>query len=437
MAYLLDEYEPDLDEWIKYYYEESAPDVWHQVCYLWHLGKDLLPDIEQEDLFEAYKIDLSLVPIISAIENKGIRIDRKSLETELGVVMAQLNKLEAKIHETLGSNINANSPIQILNVLREDLALPIKSTQDRELRKHLENHEIIAIILEHRKLSKLYSTFLYGMYQDLNKDRVQTTFGMVNTVTGRLTSSDRNLQAVPPSVKKLFIPDAGKVFIYADYSQLELNLLANLSQDPNMIKVVNRGEDLHRSTASAVFGTPVSEIGDSERATGKQINYSIIYGSSPRTVADALKITYQQAKNFMGIYDNKFPQVNKIREEAHRTVLFDGFVTEPLGGRKRRFSNEEIEEDPNRVKRQAWNFLLQGQAASLLRRVMVSLVEQIPYLEINLQVHDSLLMSYPKDKYSESIGVAIKDTMENSVPLAVKLPVDMGIGNTWEEACKH
>ena len=253
MAYLLDEYEPDLDEWIKYYYEESAPDELHQVCYLWHLGRDLLSEIEQEGLLEAYKIDLKLASIISKMETQGIRIDQKGLETELSEEKLKLNSLQAKIHEALGCNVNANSPLQLLNSLREDLALPIKSTQEQELRKYREYHEIIPTILEYRKLSKLYSTFLFGMYQDLKRGRVRTAIGAVNTVTGRLTSSERNLQAVPSSAKRFFIPDAGKVFIYADYSQLELNLLANLSQDSNMIKAVNSGEDLHKSIASAIF----------------------------------------------------------------------------------------------------------------------------------------------------------------------------------------
>ncbi len=418
-------------------------------------ARALQPEVEQAGLLKLYdEIDLPLVRVLAGMEQAGVKIDRKVLEEMSSRLEREVEAKGNEICEQAGCRFNINSPKQLGDVLfnKMNLPKPVKygkgktiSTAVDVLEQLALTHDIARLVLEYRQLSKLKSTYVDALPALLNPatGRLHTTFGQTGTATGRLSSANPNLQNIPirtelgREIRAAFTVEPGHVLLAADYSQIELRLLAHFSKDPLLVEAYRRGDDIHTLTASQVFGVPPLMVTTDHRRQAKVVNFGIVYGLSPFGLSQTLGIEPREAKQFIDAYFEKYKGVrtfiDKTLEEARR----DQKVT-TLFGRVRPIPDINSKNSNQRgfAERTAVNTPLQGTAADLIKIAMIRIDAALRERELKsrmtLQVHDELVFEVPESEV-ETMRTLVREQMENVHPLTVPLLVEVGVGQNWRD----
>jgi DNA polymerase-1 len=415
----------------------------------------MLAEMELEGLLR--DIELPLLEVLADMEWEGITIDRalfQRLSDELG---RDLSRLEQEIARVAGTELNLNSPRQLASVLFEKHQLPVlKKTKtgpstDADVLEQLATigHELPRLILEYRELQKLKSTYVDALPQRINRKtgRIHTSFNQAGAATGRLSSAEPNLQNIPvrtargEAIRAGFVPREGWRFLVADYSQIELRIMAHLSGDPAFIAAFRQGGDIHRQTAALIFNVAPGEVTGEMRARAKTINFATIYGQGPFALSRQLNISQEDARGFIARYFERFSGVRAFLDRQIELARQQGYVETLF---KRRRYIPEIKERNFSLRasgeRNAQNSPLQGSAADLIKLAMVRIHRAIRERglagKMLLQVHDELVFEAPPGEV-EALGRLVREQMENVVPLLVPLVVDIGIGPNWLEAKQH
>ena len=366
-----------------------------------------------------------------------------------------MNEIEARIYELAGEQFNIASPKQVGEILFDKLKIVEKAKKTKtgqyvtseEVLQQLKNkHEIVADILEHRGLKKLIGTYIDALPKLINPrtGHIHTSFNQTITATVRLSSSDPNLQNIPirgedgKEIRKAFIPEPGCLFFSADYSQIELRVMAHLSDDANMIHVFQEGKDLHAATAANIYKKPIEEVTRDERTKSKRANFGIIYGITVFGLADRLDIPRYEAKMLIDGYFDTFPQVHDYMEKSKEVARKQGYVT-TLFGRRRYLPDINSANSVVRgfAERNAINAPIQGTAADIIKVAMIHIFQRFKAEGVKskmiLQVHDELNFSvYPDEK--EKVERIVIEEMQNAFHMSVPLVADSGFGDNWLEA---
>ncbi len=415
----------------------------------------LYPKLKEEGLEEVYQeIELPLVEVLAHMEFNGVKLDLGKLQALSRELEQELSALEEEIYRKAGVRFNINSPKQLGEVLFEKLRLPlIKKTKktkgystDMEVLRELSSmHEVPGLVLKYRQLAKIKSTYIEPLagYIHPETGRIHTTYHQTGTATGRLSSSDPNLQNIPirgelgKKVREAFVAEDGWLLLSADYSQIELRVVAHMSGDEKLIKAFKEGEDIHRATAEEVFAD-LDLPQDEKRRRAKIINFSIIYGTSAYSLSKELGVDVHQAADFIRRYFEKYPGVKSYIDRTVAEAKEKGYVR-TLFGRKRRIPelrspNKNIQAAGERI---AMNTPIQGTAADIMKKAMIEVYRRIKERGLEtkmiMQVHDELVLEVPEDELEEVKGL-VKETMEKVVELKVPLVVDLAYGKNWREA---
>ena len=412
-----------------------------------------LKKAECEDLF--YNIEMPLMPVLAEMEMNGVCLDTASLAETSKQFTNRMNEIEARIYELAGEHFNIASPKQVGEILFDKLKIVEKAKKTKtgqyvtseEVLQQLKNkHEIVADILEHRGLKKLIGTYIDALPKLINPKtgHIHTSFNQTITATGRLSSSDPNLQNIPirgedgKEIRKAFIPEPGCLFFSADYSQIELRVMAHLSQDSEMIKVFSEGKDLHAATAANIYKKPIEEVTRDERTKSKRANFGIIYGITVFGLAERLDIPRDEAKMLIDGYFDTFPQVHDYMEKSKEVARQQGYVT-TLFGRRRYLPDINSHNATVRgfAERNAINAPIQGTAADIIKVAMIRIYNRFKAEGIRskmiLQVHDELNFSVYPDEKEKVEGIVLQE-MQNALNLSVPLVADSGFGQNWLEA---
>ena len=412
-----------------------------------------LKRFECEELF--YTIEMPLMPVLAEMEMNGVCLDTASLKETSTILTNRLKEIEHRIYELAGKSFNIASPKQVGTILFDDLKIidkPKKTktgqyvTSEEVLQQLKNKHEIVADILQYRGLTKLLGTYIDTLPNLINKHtgHIHTSFNQAVTATGRLSSSDPNLQNIPirgedgKEIRKAFVPEPGCLFFSADYSQIELRVMAHLSNDENMIEVFREGKDLHAATAANIYKKPIEEVTRDERSKSKRANFGIIYGITVFGLAERLNISRDEAKQLIDGYFATFPQVHDYMEKAKQEARQKGYVT-TLFGRRRYLPDINSANATVRgfAERNAINAPIQGTAADIIKVAMIRIFNRFKAEGIRskmiLQVHDELNFSvYPEEK--GRVEAIVIEEMQNAFPLSVPLVADSGFGANWLEA---
>ena len=412
-----------------------------------------LKKYECEDLF--YNIEMPLMPVLAEMEMNGVCLDTESLADTSKQLTKRMYEIEQHIYELAGQQFNIASPKQVGEILFDKLKIiekPKKTktgqyvTSEEVLQQLQHKHEIVADILEHRGLKKLIGTYIDALPKLINPrtGHIHTSFNQTITATGRLSSSDPNLQNIPirgedgKEIRKAFVPEPGCLFFSADYSQIELRVMAHLSNDEHMIEVFREGKDLHAATAANIYKKPIEEVTRDERTKSKRANFGIIYGITVFGLAERLDIPREEAKMLIDGYFDTFPQVHQYMEQSKEVARKQGYVT-TLFGRRRYLPDINSANSVVRgfAERNAINAPIQGTAADIIKVAMIHIYERFKKEGIRskmiLQVHDELNFSvYPEEK--EKVEKIVLEEMQNAFHMKVPLVADSGFGNNWLEA---
>jgi len=400
-------------------------------------------------------IELPLAAVLADMEAVGVRLDLAAMDRIRGELDGLIAEASAAIYREAGEEFNINSPKAVGSVLFEKMGLPGASKTKTGYATGVEvlgplsaEHPIAAKILEYREVAKLKSTYVDALPQLLDKrtGKLHTTFHQLGAATGRLSSTNPNLQNIPVrteagrTVRRAFLPPTpGNVFLAADYSQIELRLFAHLSGDRNLIDAFARGEDVHAFTARAVFGVPSDAPLDPElRRRAKAVNFGILYGMGSFGLAQSAGMTRAQAREFIGSYFARFPEIKRYIDASLERARADGYITTLLG--RRRYLPDlksHIHAQRAAAERMAMNAPLQGSAADLIKRAMVDVARRIRKdgadARMVLQVHDELMFDVPRGGV-ERLRALVRHEMEHAMELAVPLVVDFKVGPTWADA---
>ena len=420
------------------------------------LKNKLEPELKQqgaEKLF--YEIEMPLMPVLAEMEMTGVCLDTDSLSETSKQLTQRMLDIEQRIYELAGEHFNIASPKQVGDILFDKLKIIDKAkktkkgqyvTSEEVLQQLRHKHEIVGLILDHRGLKKLLGTYIEALPKLINPrtGHIHTSFNQTITATGRLSSSDPNLQNIPirgedgKEIRKAFIPEPGCLFFSADYSQIELRVMAHLSQDPQMIEVFREGKDLHAATAANIYKKPIEEVTRDERTKSKRANFGIIYGITVFGLAERLDIPRDEAKMLIDGYFDTFPQVHDYMEKSKEVARQQGYVT-TLFGRRRYLPDINSANSVVRgfAERNAINAPIQGTAADIIKVAMIHIFQRFKTEGIKskmiLQVHDELNFSvYPDEK--EKVEHIVLEEMQNAFQMAVPLVADSGFGDNWLEA---
>jgi len=424
---------------------------------LFNLTKYWLDSLDEREMKILNEIEIPLSYVLSDMEKTGVSVDRNYLNELTSELDRQITMLEGKIYELAGEPFNINSPKQVGKILFEKLELKSSkkrgksknSTSAEVLNALAEEHEIARLILEYRKYSKLKSTYTEALPAliDPKDSRIHTTFNQTVTTTGRLSSSNPNLQNIPirtpegNKIRQAFVPkDRVNYFMMsADYSQIELRLLAHVSGDENLINAFKSGVDVHTLTASKVFEVPIEKVTKEMRYKSKAVNFGIVYGQSKYGLAKALKITPDEAEKFIDKYFETYPKIQIYMRSMVELIQKQEYV-ETIFGRKRYLANEI--NSPNGMirefaKRAAINHPMQGSASDLIKLAMIDFYKKLRDNNLKsrliLQVHDELVIEVEKSEL-ETVKKLVLESMELNQPLKVPLLVDINTGETWKES---
>ena len=407
---------------------------------------EVIRSFKMEKLYE--EMEMPLTSILFEMEEEGIRCEMDILDEIAQRTLAEIEKEQAEIWRLAGKEFNINSPKQLGDILYDDLGLPSgkkRSTSADKLEKLAGEHEIIPHILTYRKLSKIYSTYAEGLKKYIYKDgRIHTVYNQCATQTGRLSSSEPNLQNISVrdeqgrEIRRAFLPDEGCVLISSDYHQIELRMLADMADEKSLIEAFNSGIDIHTKTAMDVFDKTEEEVTPADRRSAKTVNFGIVYGISDFGLAEQLGVSRWEAADFIDRYYEKYPGIRTYMKSLVSFCEKNGYV-ETLSGRRREIP--EIK-NPNRMvrefgKRAAMNAPIQGSAADLIKIAMIHIDDMMKKAGVKsrmiLQVHDELIFNVPEDEI-ETMKELIRDGMENAMKLKVPLSAECAIGKTWYEA---
>jgi DNA polymerase-1 len=425
----------------------SAEDAW-VARELWHT---LRPKLETEKLMDVFaQVDLPLVQVLSRMESNGVCIDTDYLAQLARDFEREMIAIDQKIQAVTGRPINLNSPKQLAQLLFEELKLPVQSktktgysTDASVLEVLAELHEIPKMLLEYREISKLKGTYIDPLpgLRDAKTGKIHAGFHQTVTATGRLSSSDPNLQNIPirslrgQKIRRAFIPSPGNLLVAADYSQIELRLLAHMSGDVELTRSFKKNEDVHRRTASEIFGIAPEQVDDRQRGIAKAINFGLMYGKSAFGLAQELKISRKEAQETIDRYFQRYTGVKQYLDHTVLEAKEKGAVFTLLG-RKRalpdiRSSNHAVRSNAERM---AMNSPIQGTAADLMKIAMIQIDEELRKRKLRskltIQVHDEVVLDCPKDETS-SVQQMITEVMEGAMKLNVPLIVNSAVADNW------
>lgn len=426
----------------------------YKVCAVYDLFVLYAERLNEQEQTLYKNVELPLVRVLYDMEKQGVCVDRNVLATLSEKYEAELSELVGKIHELAGEVFNVNSTQQLGKILFEKLKIGdgVKKKKDsarykttaEELEKYADESEIVRYLLRYRKIQKLNSTYIEGFKPLIEKGRVHTTYGQSNTQTGRLSSLNPNLQNIPVrteegrELRKLFVASEGNVLIDADYSQIELRLLAHFSGCKELIDGYCNGADIHKITAAQVFGVAPEEVTSSMRREAKAVNFGIIYGISAFGLSKDLHISTKKAQEYIQKYFERYSDVKEYLQENVEKAKKDGYVT-TLSGRRRVIN--ELASSNYTVRsfgeRAAMNMPLQGSSADIIKIAMIRVADRLQKeglrAKLVLQVHDELLIDSPKEE-ADRVAEILKETMETAVELRVPLTVDVQMGANWYES---
>ncbi|MCR5177239.1 MAG: DNA polymerase I [Anaerovibrio sp.] len=438
--------------------DKGAPDSEQYSWQAYVLGSvctEMLDRAREKNLLKLYgELELPLVEVLASMERNGIFVNRKNLQEQAVKVGGIIAKLEADIYEGAGGKFNINSPKQLGEILFEKLGLPVikktktgYSTNAEVLEQLKDEHPMVGLVLQYRLWTKLKSTYLDGINQliDGETGRVHTTFNQTVTATGRLSSSDPNLQNIPvrteegKKIRQLFEPGEGYDYILsADYSQIELRVLANMSEDSNFIRAFNNDEDIHARTAAEVFGISIEDVTPQLRRSAKAVNFGIVYGISDYGLSQDLKISRKEAAGYIESYFEKCRGVKSFIDRTVENAHSQGFVQTAFGRRRDLPAiNSSNYVQRMLAERMAMNTPIQGTAADIIKLAMIRAYNMLKKSgmksRILVQVHDELVLEVTSDEL-DKVKALLKDTMENVVSLKVPLSIDINLGKNWAEA---
>jgi DNA polymerase-1 len=422
------------------------------------LAEHLRDQLDERGQVELLRdIELPLVSVLSRMEHAGVAIDRHVLDEIRDRLATRVDELEREVWDHAGKRFNVGSGPQLQEVLFEDLGLPktrrIKtgySTDANEMQKLLGQHPIVEAVLEWREVSKLLSTYVDALPKLIDPDtgRIHTTLSQTVAATGRLSSSNPNLQNIPVrraegrEIRKAFVPGDGfDRFLVADYSQIELRVMAHLSEDHGLLDAFGSGEDIHATTAAAVFDLPLDQVDSTLRDRAKAVNYGLAYGLTPYGLGQQLGIPPDEAQEIVDAYMARFPGISEFLQAAVMDARRDGFTSTVFG--RRRYLPDLLSDNYNRrqmAERMALNAPIQGTAADIIKLAMIrvdaALRREGLRTQMLLQVHDEIVLEAPDDEL-EAAETLVRDEMCGVVELAVPLEVDTAVGVTWFDAQKH
>ena len=421
---------------------------------LLQLYKIYLATLNEEEKKLYRDVELPLIPVLFDMEREGVSVDYAALMEFSSKFNAELDALRADIYALAGEEFNINSTQQLGKILFEKLNIGsgVKKNKDsksykttaEELEKYAEKHEIVRKILRYRTVQKINSTYIEGFKPLIKNGRVHTTYNQNNTATGRLSSTNPNLQNIPirteegKALRKLFTASDGQVLLDADYSQIELRLLAHFSGSKRLIEAYCEGEDIHALTASQVFNVAVKEVTSQMRRAAKAVNFGIIYGISAFGLSNDLGISAKKAQEYIDRYFEGYSGVKEYMNGNVEQAKRDGYVKTLLG--RRRIINELRSSNYNLRQfgeRAAMNMPLQGSSADIIKIAMINVHKKLKEggykAKLLLQVHDELVIDCPKDEVQE-VSDILKTEMENAVNLKVPLTVEVGVGKNWYES---
>lgn len=437
--------------------KEDEKKVVDYACYeayiAWKSKEILESNLKEKGMYELYEnIEMPLVFVLYDMEKEGIRADGDKLKEYSRELAVSINKIEKRIYEEAGEEFNINSPKQLGVVLFEKLQLPNEkktktgySTSAEVLDKLAPDHPIVADVLEYRQLSKLKSTYADGLINFIEQDgKIHTTFNQTITATGRLSSTDPNLQNIPirielgKLIRKVFLPDEGHLFVDSDYSQIELRVLAHLSDDEKLIAAFKNGQDIHRSTASLVFDIPFDEVTDIQRRNAKAVNFGIVYGISAFGLANDLNIGRKEAQAYIDSYFEKYPKIKAFLDKTVSEAKEKGYI-KTMFGRIRPIPELSSSNFMQRQfgERVAMNSPIQGTAADIIKIAMIRvhdrLLKENLKSKLILQVHDELLIETAEDE-KEYVIELLEEEMHKAADLKVSMEVGTECGYDWYDA---
>ena len=421
------------------------------------LVKPLQAELKEKGLEQLVDVEMALIHVLADMEKAGVAIDVPFFEKMSQEMGAQLQTLETQIYAIAGEPFNINSTQQMSNILFGKLGLPtagLKKTSSGHYSTaanvlddltQLDKTGIINALQEYRELGKLKGTYVDALPKMVNPQtgRIHTSFNQTGAITGRLASSDPNLQNIPirsaagQQIRRGFVTAPGWQFLAADYSQVELRILAHISQDEALLDAFRHDQDIHRTTAAAVYSIPVEEVTFNQRRFAKAVNFGLIYGMGAFRLARDSELTLAEAENYIKEYFERFPGIQRYLDETKATARQQGYV-ETLLGRRRYFpvlkgsSNRQL---IMRAEREAVNHPIQGTAADIIKLAMLELHKTLTAdfrARLLLQVHDELLLEVPEDELAE-VQTLVVNTMSNAFKLDVPLKVEANTGSNWLE----
>ena len=439
--------------------DQAGPYAAADAYVTFRLVEPLETELHERQLWSLFdKVEMPLVPVLVAMEQAGVRLDVDYLHEMSGMLGERLSELTGQIYQMVGHPFNVDSTQQLSNALFGTLKLPTQGVRRTKSGHYstaadvLENlrgkHEVIDLLLEQRALSKLKSTYVEALPQLVNPatGRVHTSFNQTGTVTGRISSSNPNLQNIPirteqgRQVRRAFVAEEGWLLLTADYSQVELRVLAHVSQDPGLLEAFRRGEDIHRTTAAAVYGVPLTEVTYDMRRVAKTANFAMVYGSSAFGLAQQTGLSQDEAAQFMAAYFARFPRVQQYVESTKKQAAERGYV-ETLLGRRRYFpelarGSKARSGQRRAAERMAINAPIQGSAADIIKIAMIRLHQALQEKKLRsrmiLQVHDELVLEVPREEI-DAVHPLVVEIMEGAFSLDARLRVDAKAGPNWLE----
>ena len=412
--------------------------------------EEIFKQLGEQNLMDLYQtIEMPLVKVLYMMEKEGIAIEASFLDEYGEKLNKQLEALANEIYQYAGMIFNINSPKQLASVLFDELNLKPgtkkRSTSAEVLEKLKDKHPIVNTILEYRKVSKVLSTYIEGLKKHIQEDgKIHTSFNQTMTQTGRLSSSDPNLQNISirdelgKEIRKAFVAPDGYHLLSADYSQIELRMLAHMADEQHMIHAFNEGLDIHTKTATLIFNCTPDEVDENKRRIAKTVNFGIVYGQTEFGLSSQLHITRKEAQEFMRMYFESYPQIHAYMNQLVEFCKENGYV-ETMFHRRREIP--EINDKNFMVrefgKRAAMNAPIQGSAADLIKIAMLKMDQAMKKTGVQskmlLQIHDELIFLIP-DEELEQMKQLVKDTMENAMELKVPLKASISVGKSWYEA---
>ncbi|MBD8026253.1 DNA polymerase I [Ureibacillus sp. Re31] len=435
--------------------EVLAEHVCRKAFAIWSLQPIVEEKLKENEQFDLYHdLELPLASILGIMESEGVKVNIATLEKMGGELEQKITALEKEIYELAGEKFNINSPKQLGVILFEKLGLPVVkktktgySTAADVLEKLQSEHQIVKFILDYRQLAKLQSTYIEGLIKEVHSEdsKVHTRFQQALTATGRLSSTDPNLQNIPirleegRKIRQAFVPSKeGWVLFAADYSQIELRVLAHMSKDENLVDAFIQGMDIHTRTAMDVFHVSEEEVTSNMRRAAKAVNFGIVYGISDYGLSQNLDITRKEAGEFIDKYLQSFPGVKEYMDRIVQEAKLNGFVTTILN--RRRYLPDITSRNFNLrsfAERTAMNTPIQGSAADIIKKAMIDMDARLKQeglqTKMLLQVHDELIFEAPKEEI-EILERIVPEVMEHAIELAVPLKVDFSYGHTWYDA---